>query len=453
MANHDPNQTSTPAAPAPAELIPASADADVAGPAASPQLPPPAYSEMATGDTPGSPVAPPTQRLHDPAPASPALDRISIVSRDALVPVANTDAASLAHLTAAVAEASAAASVRRSPSVRTGTSTARRASGTRTRPRRSRASVASHPNVQRAQANMASGNGIDDWFDSIQRSRKFATLVLMCELLQLAVPASSLVMAAPTNEFEQCPNLAILHGAIGLRALATALLIAYLLLVDLKLLRRVQPTYDKCARLKSFLQWSTMLVFLWAHYRFVQLASSGCNRSSALALGIVEWIVLVYTIYLVPFLALVSITICLPSILGPSPTLTAMVLNQPLGSAPQPGLSADDIALLKKRVFVSEEAAAAASAAASAPGDATAVTVDNPETTGTLPLTLPDEDALCVICCDDYDENDVLNVLPCEHHFHAECLKTWFGLAKLCPICKRNVEEMLHGVSAAEAET
>ncbi|KNE56031.1 hypothetical protein AMAG_01875 [Allomyces macrogynus ATCC 38327] len=450
MANHDPDQTNAPAAPAPAELIPVSADADAAGPAASSRSPPPAYSEMATDDAPRSPVAPPTQRLHDPAPASPALDRISIVLRDVLVPVTDADAASLAHPTAAAAEASAAASVRRSPSVRTGTSTARRASGTRTRPRRSRASVASHPNVQRAQANMATGNGVDDWFDSIRRSRKFATLVLMCELLQLAVPASSLVMAAPTNEFQQCPNLAILHGAIGLRALTTALLVAYLLLVDLKLLRRVQATYDKCARLKSFLQWSTMLVFLWAHYRFVQLASSGCNRSSALALGIVEWIVLVYTIYLVPFLALVSITICLPSILGPSPMLTAMVLNQPLGSAPQPGLSDDDIALLKKRVFVSEEAAAAA---ASAPADATTVAVDDAETAGTLPLTLPDEDALCVICCDDYDENDVLNVLPCEHHFHAECLKTWFGLAKLCPICKRNVEEMLHGVSATEAET
>ncbi|KAJ3373926.1 hypothetical protein GGF31_008811 [Allomyces arbusculus] len=64
---------------------------------------------------------------------------------------------------------------------------------------------------------------------------------------------------------------------------------------------------------------------------------------------------------------------------------------------------------------------------------------------GTRPLTLPNEDALCVICFEDYRQGDLVCVLKCHHHYHvAPCLRQWFTLSTLCPICKRDVEEMLH---------
>ncbi|KNE54377.1 hypothetical protein AMAG_00354 [Allomyces macrogynus ATCC 38327] len=71
------------------------------------------------------------------------------------------------------------------------------------------------------------------------------------------------------------------------------------------------------------------------------------------------------------------------------------------------------------------------------------VTVLIPE--GTRPLTLPDEDALCVICFEDYRQGDLICLLKCQHHYHVTpCLRQWFTLSTLCPICKRDVEEMLH---------
>ncbi|KAI9190300.1 hypothetical protein H9P43_001734 [Blastocladiella emersonii ATCC 22665] len=48
------------------------------------------------------------------------------------------------------------------------------------------------------------------------------------------------------------------------------------------------------------------------------------------------------------------------------------------------------------------------------------------------------EDALCVICLDDYDAGDRLTWLPCRHHFHAACAAEWAEVSPLCPVCKRN---------------
>ncbi|KAJ3367156.1 hypothetical protein GGF32_000218 [Allomyces javanicus] len=67
-----------------------------------------------------------------------------------------------------------------------------------------------------------------------------------------------------------------------------------------------------------------------------------------------------------------------------------------------------------------------------------------PISEGTRPLTLPDEDALCVICFEDYRPADLVYRLKCQHHFHCACLRQWFTLSTLCPICKRDVEDMLH---------
>ncbi|ODV89914.1 hypothetical protein CANCADRAFT_97829 [Tortispora caseinolytica NRRL Y-17796] len=47
----------------------------------------------------------------------------------------------------------------------------------------------------------------------------------------------------------------------------------------------------------------------------------------------------------------------------------------------------------------------------------------------------------CVICLEKYvDGESQVMTLPCEHEFHAECIKPWLIQQKrLCPICKRDV--------------
>ena len=43
---------------------------------------------------------------------------------------------------------------------------------------------------------------------------------------------------------------------------------------------------------------------------------------------------------------------------------------------------------------------------------------------------------MCAICICDYENEDILRNLPCGHHFHQECIDRWFGMNRLCPVCK-----------------
>ena len=49
---------------------------------------------------------------------------------------------------------------------------------------------------------------------------------------------------------------------------------------------------------------------------------------------------------------------------------------------------------------------------------------------------LPQDKRNCVICMDDYKENELVLTIPCYHIFHKNCIKEWFKKDKTCPICK-----------------
>ncbi|KMT13083.1 hypothetical protein BVRB_4g086250 [Beta vulgaris subsp. vulgaris] len=42
----------------------------------------------------------------------------------------------------------------------------------------------------------------------------------------------------------------------------------------------------------------------------------------------------------------------------------------------------------------------------------------------------------CIICQDEYENNDKLGTLACGHEYHVDCLKKWLLLKNVCPICK-----------------
>jgi len=50
------------------------------------------------------------------------------------------------------------------------------------------------------------------------------------------------------------------------------------------------------------------------------------------------------------------------------------------------------------------------------------------------------EDALCSICLNNYEEDVELRVLPCDeqgrHHFHRQCIDNWLGINASCPVCR-----------------
>lgn len=46
----------------------------------------------------------------------------------------------------------------------------------------------------------------------------------------------------------------------------------------------------------------------------------------------------------------------------------------------------------------------------------------------------------CNICLTEYDDEEMLTVLPCKHYYHTECIEHWLKKeSKKCPVCKSEV--------------
>jgi hypothetical protein len=81
---------------------------------------------------------------------------------------------------------------------------------------------------------------------------------------------------------------------------------------------------------------------------------------------------------------------------------------------------------------------------ASLPGETEAANVDE---IAKIPVTeyhyggnISEEDAVCAICLNNYQDNEKLSTLPCQHHFHQECVGTYLkGFNRLCPICRQDI--------------
>ena len=52
-----------------------------------------------------------------------------------------------------------------------------------------------------------------------------------------------------------------------------------------------------------------------------------------------------------------------------------------------------------------------------------------------------EDEELCPICLVDYDEGDTLQLLPCGHFYHPECIEQWLTNKNSCPMCKQVVAQ------------
>ena len=57
---------------------------------------------------------------------------------------------------------------------------------------------------------------------------------------------------------------------------------------------------------------------------------------------------------------------------------------------------------------------------------------------------LNEENKKCVICYEDFVNNDNAIFLPCFHVFHSKCIKEWLKTKDICPLCKINVKNNLN---------
>ena len=56
----------------------------------------------------------------------------------------------------------------------------------------------------------------------------------------------------------------------------------------------------------------------------------------------------------------------------------------------------------------------------------------------------------CAVCRCEYDDEDIVRILPCRHAEHAECLDQWLLRNRSCPLCQRDVGTRA-GASPAKA--
>ncbi|WUR02447.1 E3 ubiquitin-protein ligase RNF13 [Vairimorpha necatrix] len=45
----------------------------------------------------------------------------------------------------------------------------------------------------------------------------------------------------------------------------------------------------------------------------------------------------------------------------------------------------------------------------------------------------------CAICLEEYEEDECVYELSCQHRFHDKCISNWFKFNKICPTCKNNL--------------
>ena len=44
---------------------------------------------------------------------------------------------------------------------------------------------------------------------------------------------------------------------------------------------------------------------------------------------------------------------------------------------------------------------------------------------------------ICLICLQNYNNQEKICYLPCTHFFHASCIKKWLEMKNNCPLCKK----------------
>ncbi|KAH3830318.1 E3 ubiquitin-protein ligase RNF115-like [Dreissena polymorpha] len=45
----------------------------------------------------------------------------------------------------------------------------------------------------------------------------------------------------------------------------------------------------------------------------------------------------------------------------------------------------------------------------------------------------------CSVCMDDFHLNDEVKKLPCDHHYHNDCIVTWLKMHGTCPVCRKDL--------------
>jgi len=50
-------------------------------------------------------------------------------------------------------------------------------------------------------------------------------------------------------------------------------------------------------------------------------------------------------------------------------------------------------------------------------------------------------ETICCICLENFNNNDNVRVLKCQHYFHDKCITEWFNQSTKCPMCNQDMND------------
>ncbi|KAI8885962.1 hypothetical protein K501DRAFT_283998 [Backusella circina FSU 941] len=219
-------------------------------------------------------------------------------------------------------------------------------------------------------------------------------------------------------------------------------------------------------RFKSILDLFGILWFIVGNY--LLFSASSCSvQAPILYYTILAWVLLGYLIILIPVLLCASVIFCLPLVLvamrafninvsnvmvgGSKEEIAALPIFKfkgdengitPLPSSHNSEQKPEEIKKKKKIGFVNIFKRRQQK-------QQTDVLEDGKEYES---ISMRSEDAVCAICLSEYENNELICKLWCEHHYHKDCVQEWLELNSKCPLCKRDFRGKDHHDSDMETE-
>ncbi|KAI9308350.1 hypothetical protein BJ944DRAFT_260418 [Cunninghamella echinulata] len=218
-------------------------------------------------------------------------------------------------------------------------------------------------------------------------------------------------------------------------------------------------------RIKSLLDLISILWFIVGNYLLFTVSDECHITGKHLFYTILAWVLLGYFLILIPLILCATIIFCLPCLLV---MMRAMNVDYATGMVGANKSEIQEIPIYKfKQSDIQQQQQdqpnTSSNIASNTNNNNNKVTNPNSSTTSKFiwvrrifnfpfkkknsntdletnyeSVTFDSVDATCTICLSNYENDDLICVLPCNHHFHKDCVHEWLALNYKCPLCQRD---------------
>ncbi|CAO3621915.1 unnamed protein product [Cunninghamella blakesleeana] len=205
-------------------------------------------------------------------------------------------------------------------------------------------------------------------------------------------------------------------------------------------------------RIKSLLDLISILWFIVGNYLLFTVSDECHVSGKHLFYTILAWILLGYFLILIPLILCATVIFCLPCLLV---MMRAMNVDYATGMVGANKNEIQQIPIFKFKTSDNQQQDQpnTSNLASNTNKNTNSTTTSNfiwlrrifhfpfkKNTSTDLEIdyetfTLDPIDATCTICLSNYENDELICVLQCNHHFHKDCVHEWLALNYKCPLC------------------